>query len=73
MDKSVIRALYDDDDRYDQTALTGYLNRFIAYIHQNDTYGFRLRDDHPFDICRKVAVTNKLQRFEIKVSPFSVW
>lgn len=74
LDKSVIRALYDDDaDRYDQPALTDYLNRFIAYIHQNDTYGFRLRDDQPYDICKKAAVVNKMERFEISVSPFSVW
>lgn len=44
LNKSVIKMLYNDKaDRYEQPALTAYLNKFIAYVHQNDTYGLNMQ------------------------------
>lgn len=72
--KNTIRDLYNEDsERFDQPALTEYLNRFLAYIHQNDTYAFRPDSRQSFEIYRKPVVSNKMERFEIKVSPFTVW
>lgn len=73
-DKDVIEILYNPDAKYHkQPRLTEYLNRFLAYIHQNDSYCFRSRSDEPFDIGRISTVANKMERFETGFSPFSVW